>query len=272
MVSIPQALVRSSTNSQLTAHNPGYKCTYPTYFLKDSSYIFSNTYPARYYSSSQAPHLYFCESSGTARSRRTELRFSWSESRVMTRRSNRKLHALYMSRRFRVPSPADGPGFLYAFVDSGVSWKLGMTIDYDRRKAEWERQCPCPGRVWLPPMRVLRRRKSGSKAHIEIFLIPGHCVILKDKPAKMNDIRDTFPFGYLGHRDVLMSQRPDIDDVLMSPRPDIETSQCPDVPISTTSRCPDVPTSRTPILGEIILKNLMLSTRRIFRENFNLSR
>ncbi|KAJ3874714.1 hypothetical protein F5051DRAFT_431124 [Lentinula edodes] len=212
----------------------------------------------------------------------------------MAKCASRKLHTLYISRRSRVPSIADGPGFLYAFVDHGVFWKVGMSIDYDRRKAEWERQCPCPSRVWLPPMRVLRRRKSESlahlllelacfdrprihcfncsKAHIEIFLIPGHCVILKDKPAKMNDIRDTFPFGYLGHRDVLMSQRPDIDDVLMSPRPDIETSQCPDVPISTTSRCPDVPTSRTPILGEIILKNLMLSTRRIFRENFNLSR
>ncbi|KAJ3897633.1 hypothetical protein F5879DRAFT_927683 [Lentinula edodes] len=175
---------------------------------------------------------------------------------------------------------ADGPGFLYAFIDHGVYWKVGMSVNYDRRKAEWDRQCLCPGRVWLPPMRVLRRRKSGSKAHIEIFFIPGHwfvvwetivlpilarvvaaCVILKGKLAKINDIRNTFPSGYLGYR-----------GVLMSPRPDIETSQCPKVPISTTSRCPDVPTSRTPILGEITLKNRMLSTRRIFRENFKLSR
>ncbi|KAJ3850691.1 hypothetical protein EV368DRAFT_66391 [Lentinula lateritia] len=154
--------------------------------------------------------------------------------------------------RSRVPSLADGPGFLYAFVDHGVYWKVGMSINYDRRKAEWERHC--------------------SKVHIEKFTIPGHCIILKGKLAKMNDIRNTFPSGYLGYRGVLMSQRPDIDDVLMSPGPDIETSQCPKVPISTTSRCPDVPTSCTPILGEIILKNLMLSTRRIFRKNFKLSR
>ncbi|KAH7877034.1 uncharacterized protein C8R40DRAFT_1068251 [Lentinula edodes] len=87
----------------------------------------------------------------------------------------------------RIPSPADGPGFLYAFVDSDVYWKVGMTSDYDRRKAEWDRQCPCPSRVWLPPVRVVWRRKAGasvdlastaltvcSKAHIEIFIFPGH--------------------------------------------------------------------------------------------------
>ncbi|KAJ3850679.1 hypothetical protein EV368DRAFT_66378 [Lentinula lateritia] len=275
MVSIPQALVRSPTNLQLTIQ----ATSVPT--LHTSSKTVHTSSPTLIRLALQFPRrlIFVLKPSGTARSCRPELR-SWSESRAMTRHSNRKLHALYMSRRFRVPSPADGPGFLYAFVDSGVYWKLGMTIDYDRRKAEWDRQCPCPGRVWLPPMQVLRRRKSGSKAHIEIFFIPGHwfvvwetivlpvlarvvaaCVILKGKLAKMNDIRNTFPSGYLGYRGVLMSQRPDI-----------ETSQCPKVPISTTSRCPDVPTSCTPILGEIILKNLMLSTRRIFRENFKLSR
>ncbi|KAJ3858279.1 hypothetical protein EV359DRAFT_69136, partial [Lentinula novae-zelandiae] len=61
---------------------------------------------------------------------------------------------------------ADGPGFLYAFVDHGVFWKVGMSIDYDRRKAEWERQCPCPSRVWLPPMRVYG---EGNPNHWPIF-------------------------------------------------------------------------------------------------------
>ncbi|KAJ3884149.1 hypothetical protein GG344DRAFT_84495 [Lentinula edodes] len=54
----------------------------------------------------------------------------------MARRSSHSLHALYTSRRSRLPLPADGPGFLYAFVDSDVYWKVGMTSDYDRRKAE----------------------------------------------------------------------------------------------------------------------------------------
>ncbi|KAJ3863508.1 hypothetical protein EV359DRAFT_64745 [Lentinula novae-zelandiae] len=37
----------------------------------------------------------------------------------------------------RSVSLADGPGFLYAFVDHGHLWKIGMSDNYDRRRAEW---------------------------------------------------------------------------------------------------------------------------------------
>ncbi|KAJ3722352.1 hypothetical protein C8R42DRAFT_641758 [Lentinula raphanica] len=60
----------------------------------------------------------------------------------MSKRSPRVLHTLYASRRSRSTSLADGPGFLYAFVDRGHRWKIGMTKDFARRKGEWDRQCP----------------------------------------------------------------------------------------------------------------------------------
>ncbi|KAH7871655.1 uncharacterized protein C8R40DRAFT_1072400 [Lentinula edodes] len=53
-------------------------------------------------------------------------------------RSSGQLRALYASRRARGVSLADGPGFLYAFVDHGHLWKIGMSDNYDRRRAEWD--------------------------------------------------------------------------------------------------------------------------------------
>ncbi|KAJ3892277.1 hypothetical protein GG344DRAFT_64761 [Lentinula edodes] len=193
----------------------------------------------------------------------------------MARRSSRKLLALYVSRRSRVPSLADGPGFLYAFVEHGVYWKVGMSIDYDRRKAEWERQCPCPSRFWLPPMRVLRRRKSESLAHLLLELVP-RLTLKSSSSLVIGGMSGELLFYQSLHKRRLHNV---YIHIMVLPRaelcPDVPistTSRCPNVPISTTSRRPDVPTSRTPILGEIILKSLMLSTRRIFRENFKLSR
>ncbi|KAJ3886275.1 hypothetical protein GG344DRAFT_69802 [Lentinula edodes] len=43
----------------------------------------------------------------------------------MARRAFHRLLRLLLSRLARVISPADGPGFLYAFVDGGVLWKEG---------------------------------------------------------------------------------------------------------------------------------------------------
>ncbi|KAJ3990982.1 hypothetical protein F5050DRAFT_1716460 [Lentinula boryana] len=59
-------------------------------------------------------------------------------------------------------SLADGPGYLYAFVDCSRYWKLGMTSDFDRRKAQWDNECPCAHRRWLPPIRVTRRWRASS--------------------------------------------------------------------------------------------------------------
>ncbi|KAJ3933619.1 MAG: hypothetical protein NXY57DRAFT_959814 [Lentinula lateritia] len=85
-------------------------------------------------------------------------------------RSSGQLRTLYASRRARGVSLADGQGFLYAFVDHGHLWKIGMSHNYDRRRAEWDRQCLCFDRIWLPPLRVLRRRRSESLAHILLEL------------------------------------------------------------------------------------------------------
>ncbi|KAJ3836497.1 hypothetical protein F5878DRAFT_643489 [Lentinula raphanica] len=84
----------------------------------------------------------------------------------MVRRSSRLLHLLYNIRKARPTSRADGPGFLYAFVDHGHCWKIGMARDFDRRRAQWDRECPCIGRRWMPPLAVTRRRRAESLAHL----------------------------------------------------------------------------------------------------------
>ncbi|KAJ3726501.1 hypothetical protein DFJ43DRAFT_1041312 [Lentinula guzmanii] len=83
-----------------------------------------------------------------------------------TRRPTHNLRALYASRRARATSLADRPGFLYMFVDRGRYWKLGMTSNFERRKAQWDNECPCAHRRWLPPIRVTRRRRAESLAHL----------------------------------------------------------------------------------------------------------
>ncbi|KAJ4466776.1 hypothetical protein C8R41DRAFT_871519 [Lentinula lateritia] len=58
--------------------------------------------------------------------------------------------------------------FLYAFVDGGVLWKIGMTKDFDRRRAEWDNQCPFPGRIWMAPVPTMTRRRAESLAHLAL--------------------------------------------------------------------------------------------------------
>ncbi|KAJ3884841.1 hypothetical protein GG344DRAFT_71031 [Lentinula edodes] len=86
----------------------------------------------------------------------------------MARRSFHRLLQLLLSRLARVISPADGPGFLYAFVDGGVLWKIGMTKDFHRRRAEWDNQCPFPGRIWMAPVPTMTRRRAESIAHLAL--------------------------------------------------------------------------------------------------------
>ncbi|KAJ3766474.1 hypothetical protein FB446DRAFT_794069 [Lentinula raphanica] len=52
----------------------------------------------------------------------------------MARRPPNVLQSLYTSRRARPTSGADGPGFLYAFVDHGHRWKIGMSSNFSRRR------------------------------------------------------------------------------------------------------------------------------------------
>ncbi|KAJ3738658.1 hypothetical protein DFH05DRAFT_1464440 [Lentinula detonsa] len=84
------------------------------------------------------------------------------------RRPTHKLRALYASRRARATLLADGPGYLYAFVDCGHYWKLGMTSNFERRKAQWDNECPCAHRRWLSPIRVTRRRRAESLGHLQL--------------------------------------------------------------------------------------------------------
>ncbi|KAJ3817491.1 hypothetical protein F5880DRAFT_1511734 [Lentinula raphanica] len=88
----------------------------------------------------------------------------------MSRRSRRMLGALYAFRRARPTSRADGPGYLYAYIDNEHLFKIGMTKDFVRRKAEWDRRCPSSNRKWMPPIPVARRRRAESLAHLLLEL------------------------------------------------------------------------------------------------------
>ncbi|KAJ3753896.1 hypothetical protein EV360DRAFT_74144 [Lentinula raphanica] len=94
----------------------------------------------------------------------------------MARRSRRVLRYLYAKRQARSTSRADGPGYIYAFVDRGRRFKIGMTKNFAQRRAQWDRQCPSPTRRWFPPIAVKRRRRAESLAHL---LLEYHCA---DRP------------------------------------------------------------------------------------------
>ncbi|KAJ3967700.1 hypothetical protein EV361DRAFT_871425 [Lentinula raphanica] len=97
----------------------------------------------------------------------------------MPRRSKSAIHSLYASRKSRPTSTADGPGYLYAFSDTGHRWKVGMTHNFARRKRQWDRQCPCPSRRWKDPIAVPRRRRAG-RVTIALILLRGrkiHCEV-----------------------------------------------------------------------------------------------
>ncbi|KAJ3717344.1 hypothetical protein C8R42DRAFT_644601 [Lentinula raphanica] len=85
---------------------------------------------------------------------------------MANRRSSRLLRALYAIRCLRSTSGADGPGYLYAFNDRGGLWKIGMSNNFVRRKAEWDRWCPSSTRRWMPPIAVARRRRAETLAHL----------------------------------------------------------------------------------------------------------
>ncbi|KAJ3921647.1 hypothetical protein F5877DRAFT_64725 [Lentinula edodes] len=78
----------------------------------------------------------------------------------MTRRSNHKLQKLHVQRLMRPISASDGFGWIYAYVDWGSEWKIGMTNDFVRRRKDWDQQCPCLNRMWLPPIPVANRRRA----------------------------------------------------------------------------------------------------------------
>ncbi|KAJ3835473.1 hypothetical protein F5878DRAFT_644317 [Lentinula raphanica] len=65
----------------------------------------------------------------------------------MSRRSRRVLRVLYASRRSRPTSIADGPGFIYAYVDHGHLWKA-VSMFYSKMDAadsSSEEKKICPG-------------------------------------------------------------------------------------------------------------------------------
>ncbi|KAJ3893560.1 hypothetical protein GG344DRAFT_63688 [Lentinula edodes] len=63
-----------------------------------------------------------------------------------------------------------GRGWLYAYLDGGTEWKIGMSKDFVRRRRDWDKQCPCPNRMWFSPVPVANRRRAESLAHIQLEL------------------------------------------------------------------------------------------------------
>ncbi|KAJ3886496.1 hypothetical protein GG344DRAFT_69627 [Lentinula edodes] len=198
----------------------------------------------------------------------------------MPRRPAHKLRALYFFRKSRPKSAADGLGVLYAFVDhGGTLWKVGHTNNFPRRQAEWDKQCPCPDRVWLPPVPVPQRRRAESLAHLLLE------IVCQDRPRTYcaQYIMQLYVLVKPGTlRQVLNVTCLDIPTSATFRRSDISISttfRCLDVSISTTSRRLDVPTSGMHNLGKVILNNLMFFVRLCYdyskllaAENINESR
>ncbi|KAJ3767360.1 hypothetical protein FB446DRAFT_793263 [Lentinula raphanica] len=94
----------------------------------------------------------------------------------MARRSRRILRYLYAKRQARSTSRADGPGYIYAFVDRRRRFKIGMTKNFAQRRAQWDKQCPSSTRRWMPPIAVKSRRRAEALAHLSLEF---HCA---DRP------------------------------------------------------------------------------------------
>lgn len=77
---------------------------------------------------------------------------------TMTHQPTYQLRKLYTRQRLRLILPSDGRGRLYAYLDGGVEWKIGMSKDLVRRQHDWEKQCPCQNRKWFPPVPVVNRQ------------------------------------------------------------------------------------------------------------------
>ncbi|KAJ3898436.1 hypothetical protein F5879DRAFT_927058 [Lentinula edodes] len=96
-------------------------------------------------------------------------------SNLSMRRSAEDLQRRFGLREMRGISDADGEGYLYAYVDSD-GWKIGMSNNFVRRQEEWDKDCPSPWRIWLPPIQVANRRRAETLAHL---LLEMECV---DRP------------------------------------------------------------------------------------------
>ncbi|KAJ3819535.1 hypothetical protein F5880DRAFT_1616377 [Lentinula raphanica] len=106
----------------------------------------------------------------------------------MPRRSKSAIHSLYASRKSRPTSTADGPGYLYAFSDTGHKWKVGIPGPAGQVPVSTGQQqvtgqdvggkIPAgqvtgmtrpglvktlsPSRRWKDPIAVPRRRRAGA--------------------------------------------------------------------------------------------------------------
>ncbi|KAJ4480453.1 hypothetical protein C8J55DRAFT_560414 [Lentinula edodes] len=67
--------------------------------------------------------------------------------------------SVFQLQQRRAISDADGEGYLYAYIDSNEV-KMGMTKNFNRRKEEWDKNCPHAGRIWFPPVRVDNRQRA----------------------------------------------------------------------------------------------------------------
>ncbi|KAJ3765780.1 hypothetical protein EV361DRAFT_957126 [Lentinula raphanica] len=115
----------------------------------------------------------------------------------MARRSHLQLHVLYGVKKSRSTSLADGAGYLYAFVDRGHRWKIGMTNNFARRQREWNRQCPSSSRVWMPPIPVKKRRRAGSSSllYLNSCAPIGHVITVLDAGKFTSKSSRSMPIG-----------------------------------------------------------------------------
>ncbi|KAJ4466715.1 hypothetical protein C8R41DRAFT_871550 [Lentinula lateritia] len=86
------------------------------------------------------------------------------------RRSFDELQQRFIKREMRAISDADAEGYLYAYIHF-AEWKVGSTKDFNRRREEWDRDCPDVWRIWLPPIWVAKRRRAESLAHLMLEMV-----------------------------------------------------------------------------------------------------
>lgn len=77
------------------------------------------------------------------------------------RRSLQELQWLFNKRQSWRISDADGPGFLYAYVNNN-KWKISTMNNFTCRQKQQDKSCPDISRLWLPPIKVANQQRAGE--------------------------------------------------------------------------------------------------------------
>ncbi|KAJ3803572.1 hypothetical protein F5876DRAFT_54307 [Lentinula aff. lateritia] len=66
---------------------------------------------------------------------------------------------------------ADGPGWIYIFLEGNVTYKVGRTNNVSRRIREWKRSCHTSPKTWLAAIWTPYAHRTERLVHLALEAI-----------------------------------------------------------------------------------------------------